>query len=512
MEAILSLAQSHRAGENLEAAIALLGERVAKGGPWTRPEAERLCSTWVGWLYELRDIPGLSSACDTWVALAPASSSALQVRLTAQYLAGRSAEADRWVLEKIDADLGDGKDEAANAARSIAVQFALGQGWNFWSQVVPLEWRGPLAGLALRLARSDLPIAEESSSILGDGRFSRTDEGLDAVAALRKDLVAPGAVASLPLARLGRYLRWGVAGLDDAARAAVAEALVVRWRATAEGADAQTLTSLVLSVLPARGRREERIVFLREALARAKEETSAAAASRLFQEILAAPFEAGREDEAFALLPRLLGKAPGVEAEIVRSAHSVRSAQATRALAAWVAEGHRRAALGTPEERAKRTRAEATRAEREAQRTARTETAARFATAVAAAVPPLRSWLEVERLGYAAEALADVAKVEGETRELLDAIPIASDAEVDALLAQRCVAVLMYEATRRTAPAGLADRVLALLQGRLDAKGRAARRPRPDLPPAGRARPGGRPGEGAGGRGSGRTTWTSRSA
>ncbi len=471
--AVISHAVDLANGEDAAAAAAYVGERATKEGPWgrwTRQETDDLFQAWSGWLWGLGDLPGLEAAANAWVATAPRHSTPQQMRASLLYFRGRPADADRWVVEQLNADVATLADPAARAAREAAIQVALGHGWNFWAQSVPAEWRGPMADLALRLMRADARWADLASSILNDWRFRQTEEARLLARTLRADVTAEGAVASMPLPRLARYVRtveWGANQVEDATWRRVLDALAARWRATTEFADAELLGQLVLTVADARNATADRLAHLRERLAKAGELDARAAAQALFDACLTSPHDTTREDEAFSLLPRLLD--PRDEDAVNRA----RSASAARTLATWVHEARLVAAQGAPEERAKRTRAEAARHAREARTKARAETSARFATAVAAAAAPLRAWLDVERLGYLVESQADLGKAEGEARELLDGLPASADEseerETDRLLAKRAAVVLAYAATRRGAPAGLADRVLAYLRTRLAA-------------------------------------------
>jgi len=470
VDAVLAYANLLRQREDLTGAIDALAARVADGGPWTLGEGDQLRGHWVGWLHELRDLPALARVADAWLAANPRAVVAYQIRLTMLYLKGQDAEADRWILAQLAAPFATPADLAAEAARAAAMSFALGQGWHFWAQQVPVAMRAPLAELATRAARVDGPARALAGQILSDWRFRQTEEARVVVETLRKELTAAGAAAAMPRERLAAWLGWTLAGLDDEAKAALAEALRARWRAATTPTERDAFAGLLMSVLPSGGRDEARIAFRREQRAAADAKTRPAAADALFDALTSAPWEAAREDEAFGLVATRLPADATTPVAIARNAGL--AAQGARTLSAWIHEGRRLAALGTPEAQRARTRAAAQAAAREALAAARRDTAARLATAVAAAQPPVRTWFEVERLGYAAETLADLARVEGEAREVLEAVPAGSFDALDAHLADRAAGVLAYVATRRTAPVGLADRVLALFRARIAANDR----------------------------------------
>ena len=101
------------------------------------------------------------------------------------------------------------------------MSFALGQGWNFWSQQVPVAMRAPLAELATRAARVDGPVRALAGQILFDWRCRQSGEARGVLAARRTELTAPGAAASRPRERLAAWLGWTLSGMDDAAKAAL---------------------------------------------------------------------------------------------------------------------------------------------------------------------------------------------------------------------------------------------------------------------------------------------------
>lgn len=470
LDAVLGYANALRQREDLLGALDTVTARLADGGPWTLGEADQLRAHRVGWLQELRDLPALASTAEAWVAANPRATVAHQIRLTTQYLMGKDADADRFVAAQLAAPFPAKPDPAVDAAREAAVSFALGHGWNFWSQHLPAASRAALAELALRSARADGPERRWANQLFQDWRFRHTEEARVVLSSLRQEVAAAGAAAAMPRARLADAIRWTVDGMDQATKAALADALKARWRAAKDDAEGDAIAALVMSLLPSGGRDAPRIEFLRERLERAEARRRLEHAAELFDALTSAPWEAAREDEAFTLAATRLDAASEDAAATTQRAH--RAAASARSLADWVHEGRRLAALGTPEAQRARTRAAALEAGKAALAKARAETAARLATAVAASQPPLRTWYEVERLGYAAETLADLARVEGEAREVLDAVPAGSVEPLDAHLADRAAGVLAYVATRRTAPAGLADRVLALFRARIVANDR----------------------------------------
>ncbi len=465
------------AEDDVEASAAYLGERALKGGPWSGEEATTLFSRWVGDLWQLKDLPGLEAAVTAWIAAVPIDGYAPGWRFALPWYRGRYAEGSRAVVEALSAPLPEEGDRAGKALQDAAVRTALGDGQNLWMRSIPLEWRGPLADLARRGARSEVRDGGPAGAILGDWRFRQTEEGRRLREELTTAVSAEGTIASLSLRRLTLHvqrLEWGAGEMDDATWRRVVDALLARWRATSDPADAEIVSGLVRRVFGARERTADLLSFLRERVSRAGDRDAPRAASDLLEALLAAPFATALEDEALALLPRLVDPLDDDDAT------GLRAATAVRRLATWSHEGRRVAALGTPEERAALTRAQAAERTREAKRKASEGVAARLATAVAASADPFRPWLEIERSAYSAESGGDLARVETDARALLATLPPAPTpvegqaplAPWKMLLARRASILLAYAATRRAAPEGLADRVLAVLVERAAADDR----------------------------------------
>ncbi|MCC7139499.1 MAG: tetratricopeptide repeat protein [Planctomycetes bacterium] len=465
LEDVLGFASALRNGEDLEGALREVAAAAGRG-PWTREELAQLHGTWAGWLWEQRDLPGLVALAKAWVATKPTDETPWQMDLALRWFVGDVAGGDAIVREALSAAPEAMADPVTAARVRAGVYAAAGQGWNLWLRGVPEAWHEPLAAFALRCLRADGPPEAHHLArwLMQDWRFRPLAAARRVGDALRADLLAPGAVAAIALERLAVVLPFALDGSDEPARAALRDALLARWRATAERDAAARLVPLVLATLPQGPKEVEALLaFRREVLARAGADDAPAAAAALFEAVLRAPFSTALEDEAFGLLVRL--RPEGAETVALRGV----AADATRRLAAWLHEGRFQAALGPAEARAKDTRAEAARRTREARARARTETAARFLAAAGTADAVLRPWLELERVGYAAETLSDLARTEGEAKELLEAVPAASDVAVDRHLGARCAVVLAYAATRRTTPEGLADRVLAYFRARLAA-------------------------------------------
>src|SRR5690606_16214439 len=113
---------------------------------------------------------------------------------------------------------------------------------------------------------------------------------------------------TLSLPQLGFYvhtLSWGAREATGAQWEQVRARLHARFLAAADGHEQRGVAVLLLQVLDARQAKEQAIAFLREWLEAARSEPDDIA-RQLFPRLLTAPFSPAIEDEAFALVPRLL--------------------------------------------------------------------------------------------------------------------------------------------------------------------------------------------------------------
>ncbi len=463
--AVLAHAGDMAAGSDVAGALAYVAERAVAQGTWLRREADALFFAWRGYAWTRRDFPALEACATAWLASGTWSSDATVLAGSVAYLRGRFEDGERFVTQGLALDVATLSDPAVRGACRGLLQLATGQGWTFAAPEVYTPWRAPLADLALRIARSGNAGVSLLPGLLNDWRFSRTEEARTVREGLLADLTAPGAVAALPVRRLAAtrgLVEWG--GVETPVWRSVVDALLARWRATSDAADAEIAARLVRTLLAQKHEPELTFAFLRERLGKAGALDIPDRAQDLLATILASPHDAARETEAFDLLGKALDPLDRPEAR------SRDAAATARRLATWVRAARLATALGTPEEQARRTRAEARAKAREAGTQANVETAARLAAALATTPAEHRPWLELERIGYAAEGGADAPGVEAAAKAVVADVPATSEEPLDRLRARRATLVLEYLATRRKAPEGLADRVVAWLGEREAAK------------------------------------------
>src|SRR5262249_8489716 len=101
---------------DVEGAIAYVAERATQGGPWLRSESDLLFHAWANWLYGLRDLPGFEAVAKAWTASGTRDRNAYSMLVASIYFRERFEEADRWVVDHLNADVATLADPAARAA------------------------------------------------------------------------------------------------------------------------------------------------------------------------------------------------------------------------------------------------------------------------------------------------------------------------------------------------------------------------------------------------------------
>ncbi|MFQ5506139.1 MAG: hypothetical protein ACE5F1_15305, partial [Planctomycetota bacterium] len=229
-----------------------------------------------------------------------------------------------------------------------------------------------------------------------------------------------------------------------------------RWLAASE-AEETVLAGQLLRLLDQHGETAEAIAFLRQRMKHAADAVRPGVAAQLLDRLEREPWTAELETELFGLIQEL--HAPGATEEL----ESATAARAIRRLADALTRMRFEQRMG--DEREKLSRAALARKWREVRRSVRRELAASFDRAQSRGAEWERPWYEIERLTLLAELGEEPAKVEAETRELLlGKLQAKQESPSAGLLRARCAVILAYLATRRRAPEGLPERVLALYE------------------------------------------------
>lgn len=435
-------------GASLFQEAATVAQAALKEHAWLDREVSRIYYVLTDLLWNARDLEALLAATDDWMKRAPEDEDPFQRHLATLLFLGREQEADAWAHTRFTAL----KAPIQRAALGAAISYALGRGWNYWTRRVEDQWHTPLADLAYRLMQRDDRLGNLAQRIYGDNRFRSTDAYAPLRARLLGDLLEDGAIATMDVHRLVRYLQalpWARNMVDAAAWRRVADAVRARWESANED-EREFLANHVLQLLDAHGETREAVEFLRARMAATPRPEIA---RQLMARLVKRDWSQAREDELIGLVPALREKDSHPKPEdILRQ-----TGADVRWLTSELERLRYKAFLGSAKQYEQMTRAELREHRKESRRSMRAALVARYATARDAADEFARPWFELERLCFAAQLGDDLRQVDGNARELFSG-------GKDEILRERCVYVVEYAATRRATPAGLPDAAVAFLQ------------------------------------------------
>lgn len=413
---------------------------------WTDAGAGQLAPT------ELRTI------CAAWTKANPASTTAWSRLGSTGYFVGDETGVDAWIAEQLALRTLP-LDEARRAMLDAAIDLAHGSGWNYWQRACDPRWHVPFRHAALRLLRErDRQAWGAGLRIVGDHRFASTDAYREVLKALREDLARAEFVATAEheyLAALLRMQSWAPDAVDPELWSKVVKGLRMRL-AAATPAQADSARSLLLHVLDGHGESLLALDVEREGFRAAGPEARAGAAESLLQRLARQPWTAAFEDEAFALLPATLGD--GLDPVLARQYAGDR----LRNFCADLERMRLEALLGPVAEREKLSRAELRTRTAAAKQALAKALAERFARAGSEAKEPWKPWFALERIAFLTAAGATPSEVAAEAKTLWSGIAADATDPGTQVLRARTLLSAFWAATRKNAPATLADDALAI--------------------------------------------------
>jgi tetratricopeptide (TPR) repeat protein len=426
-------------------------------------------------------------------------------QLYAEYLsslgmADRVADADELVTKWLTEGRVDGQLAGAELARfNAALSFALGQRHKQSVNFVLPEWLRPLKTTGSFFLRHEHHFAF-AKRIMDSYYFQQTDEYdqlIGEVAAILKT-----DADKLSVDDAGSIVNWCLAPskltTDD--WGVIADTLLKRSRTSEKFEEQHAFGDILVRIYRAKFRDSNLLPFMRQRIARAvdaQEGTFAASYSlALFNELLSREWTEENEIESFALLERL----SSAESAMVRSTSHVEALHRlvdTMLMARFKASMKTLQDEGHPE---RLTRTELSAKQIEFQKAARTELADRLAVEVAersvagsddaAADKPangtvsiLSDWLMIERMYLDVVLGRNLEEVTTECWKVLGDSPPAPLTEeqleeldredmqrlvLEDMLRSRALATLSNLAVRRSAPEGLAARVLKYIDAAID--------------------------------------------
>lgn len=408
-------------------------------------------------------------------------------------LANRDDEADEVAKKWLSEGRVEGKLSAASSARmNAALSFALGQRQGYSMSYVLPEWLSPLAETCRFFLRHEQHFAF-AQRILNTYYFKQTDEFDQLIVEISGILKSDA--DKLPLDIATSMVSWCLSHsdltVDDWNE--IADMLRQRWLAEQKLQRRQSLGNSIAQIFRSKLPDEKLLPFMRERIARANElEESTDAAPRtfeLFNELLKRDWTEQNEIAAFELLENV----SVAESEIARAAAQV---EALHRLVDAMNHARFKASMtklldqGHPEEL---TRTELAAKQMEFRKAARTGLADRLREEATKRTGEfddakqdgaiLRDWLNIERLYFDVILGRNLDEVTAECWKILGDSPpkTPTDEELEELetdnvqqlvlnemLRNRALTTLTNLAVRRSAPRGLADRVLKYLDAAID--------------------------------------------
>ena len=457
------------ASQDYEAAYAWLRKVLVDEARWLPYEDEVLRGTYATLLRQEGNYAELADLLAQWVQRNPPSPSTYQQYLSALVKADRAAQADTvaaaWLQEgRVAEPL---KPEVASRLHA-AVSHMLGQGFDLYTDRIDPKWLDPLAEAASFFARHESQLAT-ANQIMTHHRFQQSD----ACRRVRKQIagVLTAEIDTLRPEQIQNFVQW-IWPNDPAVELPVwkkiAAGIERRWAAEKKDDVKHQLAQPLVQILSGKAEPADYLVFLRRQLEQGPKQYRAAYAGNLFNVLIAQPWSAEREDEAFALLEQL-------------SAHK----DSAERLAVWVEALYRLtdrmvaarfdARMAAIEHQETLTRIELHEKKTEAMRLAREQFVDRLKRAEPKHAAPLGRWMLVERLYLETLLARDLRQVAEACWEELGPEPPAAEKSLDeqgeiplekaleAIRRDRLLTTLLNLAARKKAEPAAVDRLLGYL-------------------------------------------------
>ena len=444
-----------------DAAIAFLEQTLTKREPWMEGERNQIGYRLTDYLWQRRQLDRLQAVLRLWLSHEPRDAGPWMRDIAMRYLRGDLEQADSHVATLL-AERPDQKAEPATWARVEAgVRSALGEGWMYSLNRVEARFHDALRTFVRHYASKDTAGRAPISRIWSHYRFRRTESWRLLEGELLSDLRAAEAIETMSFERLQRYvswIRWNGKRVQPEDAADVIARLEAR-AATGDDEPARYSTAqLVLRVRDARQEKAEAADYVRKQLAAASELRRVSWASNLWNRLLQLPPSDAHKQELFSLLPKVMAK------EATEDMRRAQMAQSLRTLSAKLYSWEFEEARGDPAKRASLSRAEQRAHDKEAMKTARGRVVARLKAAALDAPAVARPWIQIERIGYAAEWTADLESVRVESSGILTKDWATDGDPLDRLIRERAAATLAHVCIRRAAKSEWIAEALTLLE------------------------------------------------
>jgi predicted Zn-dependent protease len=443
-------------------AYAWLTRVLVKESRWLDYEEESLRSVYTQLLRQQGRYADLLLYLAAWVKEAPPRRSAYEQYLSALIKTDRVEKADALAAEWLkEARVPGELPPPAEARLHAAVSLMLGQGYDLHTNRVEERWLAPLAQAALFFARheSQYAVAEQ---IMSQHYFQRSDEGRRVREKAVEILAAE--IDKLPAEQIRRFVYWARSEeIEPGASKKIADGLRRRWASEAKVGAKHVLGQALVSYLSYH-EADEVLAFLRLQMRKGPAEYRASYATQLFEHLLAQPWTAQVEGEAFTLLDKMSDAEDAGERLFAAVADLHR-------LTDTMLEARHAARMKTVEHPEKLTRIELRKKQEESRRLAREGYADRLRKE-AAKHKALARWLTAERLYLDVSLDRNLKQAAAECWEFLGAEPPqppkatpepSVERALEEILRQRYLTTLMNLAARKGAEPASVERLVKFL-------------------------------------------------
>ncbi|NQU25208.1 MAG: hypothetical protein HQ567_28320 [Candidatus Nealsonbacteria bacterium] len=451
------------------AAYAWLDRTIAnKAAKWSQNQLDALRGTYTQFLRNQGRYGELADYLGDWVATDPNNLSAYQQYLSALVKTDQLDKVNELVKLWIEPARSPEKlDSVTGSKLSAAVSLMLGQGYNLRTNRIEQRWIKPLADVALLLAEHPSH-GNVSQQIMGHSQFQQTDP---CRAVRRKALaILLDRVDELTPTHMQRYVYW-IMPADPAVEVRqwrkIAAAMKACW-VEEKDRDAKYFIGQTLEQVYSRIGIDDQLAFMRQEMVEGGEPFSPTCAGRLFNLLMAQPWTAPIEDEAFGLIDMLTLSKDETE-QILSQLRALHQLTDRMPVARFTA------AMAKVEKQEDLTRTELQEKQQENLKAARRGFADRLAKQARTRDAVLAGWMTVERLYLNVLAERDPDGVAEECWEIVGTKPQPLPEEatgldlLEQLRRSRCLAMLSYLSVQAGAKPQLADRLLAYIDAGIEA-------------------------------------------
>jgi outer membrane lipoprotein-sorting protein len=446
---------NHEAGYEWLKAIIARGEDLHP-----QHERDQVWRTWADMLQQQGESAAQIEVVKQWLDDEPESEQPYSRYLASLAFDDRMDEVREVTLKWMEEGRIEGElSPPAKARTGAAINYAMGQAWNMYYNVVTPDWYEPLQTTALYFMQHEHHF-DFTSRVMDRHQFSNTDAA-DVVRVRMFEELQESAATMKPnvLAAYVRWVRGGKPDEDVDDWKPIAEVLRQRWddaQHTDEGDDEKHAIGDSLSSIYASFFKEtEYFPFLRERIARANERWRDQYVIALFNVLITREWTEEIEVEMFSLLAEISKNVPATQLSTqVESAHRL----VDRLLAARAeADQKQLQDTGHPEQL---TRQELAAKKAEFQTAAREGVAARLAEESPKHDGLLGQWLQIERMYLDVRLKRNIDEVAAECIVILgDKPPVPRDKEAEAD-DESTAEELAIEATDEIVRAALRQRAL----------------------------------------------------